>query len=224
MWTSRCCCGWPTNNLASMISVTLFLVFIAGLWINKPAKLKSMRTGRCACNTLCFENHMECHWNSEVWNSILILSCLSALLPLTEGQAGHPEQGLEDLLTILENHKKLFTSSTAHLYTPKIDDIHNCTFRFFDCFLLEMKVVLYEEGSGEDSPGVVMVERTLQHYSQNNCSARHPCELQELTNSTLFFVRMRNFLQKLIDNCGKESNATCDWNHNFTDNINNKLT
>ncbi|XP_016396355.1 uncharacterized protein LOC107730128 isoform X2 [Sinocyclocheilus rhinocerous] len=103
--------GLPTISL-SMILMTLFLAFIVGLW-NKPTKLKSMRTGRCACNPWCFENHMECPLNSEVWNSILILSCLSALLPVAEG---HKTQALQDIQDALQDNetKLLFQRSNAN--------------------------------------------------------------------------------------------------------------
>ncbi|XP_073690588.1 uncharacterized protein [Garra rufa] len=126
--------GRPTISL-SMILMTLFLAFIVGSW-NKTAKLKPKRTGRCACNPWCFENHMECPLNSEVWNSILILSCLSALLPVAEG---HETQALRDLQNALQDNetKLLFERSDAFLYTPNTDDIEKCSERY-PCELQEL--------------------------------------------------------------------------------------
>lgn len=140
------------------------------------------------------------------WNVIGTQSCLSALLPLTEGQAGHADDGLEELRTNLNQYKELFTRSTAHLYTPNIEDIHNCTFKYFDCFLMEIKVVLYEESAKDFH----MVNGNLELYRQKNCSARYPCELLELNNSIVFYNKTIHFLEKLITECKNNSNATCD--------------
>ncbi|XP_050969429.1 interleukin-15 isoform X2 [Labeo rohita] len=196
--------GLPTISL-SMILLTLFLAFIVGSW-NKPAKPKSRRTGRCACNPWCFENHMECPLNSEVWNSILILSCLSALLPVAES---HRVQGLRDLQKALEDEqiKLLFERSDASLYTPKTDDIENCTYKFFDCFLMEMNVILHEENEKNHR---LMIYKTLEVYEKEKCSERHLCELQELTDSRTFWKTMRDFIQKQQFLCRGQSNTTCD--------------
>uniref|UniRef100_A0A671QPM7 Interleukin n=1 Tax=Sinocyclocheilus anshuiensis TaxID=1608454 RepID=A0A671QPM7_9TELE len=155
------------------------------------------RTRRCACNPWCFENHMECLLNSEVWNSILILSCLSALLPVAEG---HAMQALKDLQNALRDKetKLLFQRSNASLYTPNTDDIENCTFKFFDCFLMEMNVLLHEE-----DPFVFGL-------LPQKCSERYPCELLELTNPREFFDRMTNFLEKQYALCSQPSTITCD--------------
>ncbi|XP_043093036.1 interleukin-15 isoform X2 [Puntigrus tetrazona] len=153
--------GLPTISL-SMILVTLFLALTAGLW-NKPTRLKSMRTGRCACNLWCFENRMECPLNSEVWNSILILSCLSALLPVAEG---HAMQALLDIQGALNHTKLLFQRSNASLYTPNTEDINICTYKFFDCFLMEMNVLLHDEDPTDENKLKLMLERTLEEYNQ----------------------------------------------------------
>uniref|UniRef100_A0A8C2JJL6 Interleukin n=1 Tax=Cyprinus carpio TaxID=7962 RepID=A0A8C2JJL6_CYPCA len=197
--------GLPTI-LLSMILMTLFLVFIVGIW-NKPAKLKSKRTGRCACNPWCFENHMECPLNSEVWNSILILSCLSALLPVAEG---NEMQALKDLQNALQDKetKLLFQRSNVRLYTPNTEDIKNCTFKFFDCFLMEMNVLLHDEDPTNENQ--LLIKTTLEEYNKNKCSERYPCELQELTNSREFFDRMTNFLEKQQVLCRQPSTITCD--------------
>ncbi|XP_016415667.1 interleukin-15-like [Sinocyclocheilus rhinocerous] len=197
--------GLTTISL-SMILMTLFLVFIVGFW-NKPAKLKSKRTGRCACNPWCFENHMECLLNSEVWNSILILSCLSALLPVAES---HAMQALKDLQNALRDKetKLLFQRSNASLYTPNTDDIENCTFKFFDCFLMEMNVLLHEEDPANRYKW--LINTTLEEYNKNKCSERYPCELLDLTNPREFFDRMTNFLEKQYALCSQPSTITCD--------------
>ncbi|XP_016145418.1 uncharacterized protein [Sinocyclocheilus grahami] len=199
--------GQPTISL-SMILMTLFLAFIVGLW-NKPTKLKSMRTGRCACNPWCFENHMECPLNSEVWNSILILSCLSALLPVAEG---HKTQALQDIQDALQDSKTklLFQHSNASLYTPNTDDIQNCTFKFFDCFLMEMNVLLHDEDPTNENKHKPVIEKSLEVYNKNKCSERHPCELQELAPSKKFLEKMTEFLEKQQTLCRQTSTITCD--------------
>ncbi|XP_073690587.1 uncharacterized protein [Garra rufa] len=199
--------GRPTISL-SMILMTLFLAFIVGSW-NKTAKLKPKRTGRCACNPWCFENHMECPLNSEVWNSILILSCLSALLPVAEG---HETQALRDLQNALQDNetKLLFERSDAFLYTPNTDDIERCTYKFFDCFLMEMNVLLHDEDPKNENRHRLMIQKTLEDYDKNKCSERYPCELQELTDSRKFLERMTEFLEKLQTLCSKTLTITCD--------------
>ncbi|XP_043093053.1 interleukin-15 isoform X4 [Puntigrus tetrazona] len=156
--------GLPTISL-SMILVTLFLALTAGLW-NKPTRLKSMRTGRCACNLWCFENRMECPLNSE--------------------------------------------RSNASLYTPNTEDINICTYKFFDCFLMEMNVLLHDEDPTDENKLKLMLERTLEEYNQKKCSERHPCELQELAPSNKFWEKMTNFLQKQQTLCRNTSTKTCD--------------
>ncbi|KAK2909302.1 hypothetical protein Q8A67_005139 [Cirrhinus molitorella] len=191
-----------------MILMTLFLAFIVGSW-NKPAKLKSKKTGRCACNPWCFENHMECPLNSEVWNSILILSCLSALLPVAEG---HEWQALRDLQNALRDNetKLLFEHSNALLYTPKIDDITKCTFKYLDCFLMEMNVVMHDEDPQYENRHRLMIKKTLEEYEKKKCSERYPCEVQELANSRTFWERMIMFLEKQQTLCSPPSPTTCD--------------
>ncbi|KAG1956050.1 interleukin [Pimephales promelas] len=151
-----------------MILMSLFIAFIAGFW-NRPPKLKARRTGRCVCNPWCFENHMECLLNSEVWNSILILSCLSALLPVAEGQA---MQALEDLRGALEKMEHLFRNSTATLYTPNTENINECTYKLIDCFVMEMNVLLYEEEPKNELH--TLIEQTLKHYVSlhKNCKLK----------------------------------------------------
>ncbi|XP_065151335.2 interleukin-15 isoform X2 [Paramisgurnus dabryanus] len=95
-----------------MILVTLLLAIIIGVR-NKPTKQKTMRSGRCACNHWCFENHLECPLNSEVWNSFLILSCLSALLPVADSQR---VQELKDLQNALEKTEYLFNDRVERGY------------------------------------------------------------------------------------------------------------
>uniref|UniRef100_A0A673GMY0 Interleukin n=1 Tax=Sinocyclocheilus rhinocerous TaxID=307959 RepID=A0A673GMY0_9TELE len=167
------------------------------------------RTGRCACNPWCFENHMECPLNSEVWNSILILSCLSALLPVAEG---HKTQALQDIQDALQDNetKLLFQRSNASLYTPNTDDIQNCTFKFFDCFLMEMNVLLHDEDPTNENQHKPMIEKSLEVYNKNKCSERHPCELQELAPSKKFLEKMTEFLEKQQTLCRQTSTITCD--------------
>ncbi|XDV15723.1 hypothetical protein PO909_015741 [Leuciscus waleckii] len=184
-----------------MILMTLFIAFIAGFW-NRPPKAR--RTGRCVCNPWCFENHMECLLNSEVWNSILILSCLCALLPMAEG---HAIQALRDLQKALEETEHLFNKSDARLYTPNTDNINDCTYKLIDCFLMEMNVLLHEEDPTNNNQ--LMIETTLNKYSGTECKKTYYCE-QELTNPMVFFERMKTFLQKLSSVCQGRRNVTCD--------------
>ncbi|KAI7810512.1 IL-15-like protein [Triplophysa rosa] len=187
-----------------MILMTICFAIIVG-FRNKPPKLKTMRIVRCGCNPWCIESHLECHLNSEVWNSFLILSCLSALLPVADS---HEMQALKDLQNALNQTRAVFERSDAHLYAPNIESITKCTNKFFDCYLLEMNVVLHEE----DVTGRNMekVETTLERYKGHNCSAIHPCEAEELTNSVVFYKRMETLLQKLTQLCKDNPNPTCD--------------
>ncbi|RXN09072.1 zinc finger protein 330 [Labeo rohita] len=90
--------------------------------------------------------------------------CLSALLPVAES---HRVQGLRDLQKALEDEqiKLLFERSDASLYTPKTDDIENCTYKFFDCFLMEMNVILHEENEKNHR---LMIYKTLEVYEKEN--------------------------------------------------------
>lgn len=149
---------------------------------------------------------MECLLNSEVWNSILILSCLSALLPMAEG---YKTQELRDLQKALEETEHLFNKSDARLYTPNIDHIDACTFKFFDCFLMEMNVLLNEEDPTHYRQ--MMIERTLQDYNDTMCRrTEYYCERQELASSMVFFERMKTFLQIQLSLCPNPKNVTCD--------------
>ncbi|XP_067260398.1 interleukin-15 [Chanodichthys erythropterus] len=200
-----------------MILMTLFLAFIVGFW-NRPPKLKTRRTGRCVYNPWCFENHMECLLNSEVWNSILILSCLSALLPMAEG---HAMQALKDLQKALKDTESLFSSSDARLYTPNIGNIQNCTYKFIDCFLMEMTVLLhekyeisekYEKDKIEDNKLKIQGNLNAFKDMSKNCTRQqYYCELQELDNSTNFFNTMTTFLQLQMTLCqGTNVEVVCD--------------
>ncbi|XP_065151334.2 interleukin-15 isoform X1 [Paramisgurnus dabryanus] len=181
-----------------MILVTLLLAIIIGVR-NKPTKQKTMRSGRCACNHWCFENHLECPLNSEVWNSFLILSCLSALLPVADSQR---VQELKDLQNALEKTEYLFNRSSAILYTPNPDSINECTYKFLDCYLLEMNVVVHEEGTAEQvNENDFLLLKNVVEYRKHNHTAPHLCETQELTDSPVFYQRMKTFLQKLTTHC-----------------------
>ncbi|XP_051765777.1 interleukin-15 [Ctenopharyngodon idella] len=191
-----------------MILMTLFLAFIVGFW-KRPPKLKPRRTGRCVCNPWCFENHMECLLNSEVWNSILILSCLSALLPMAEG---HAMQALKDLQKALDETEQLFNRSDARLYTPDIGNIKNCTYKFIDCFLMEMNVLLHEDPTKPEY--IFKIKGNLEAFKEKskNCARQqYYCELQKLDNSMNFFKTMKEFLQLQSSLCqGEKIEVVCD--------------
>ncbi|XP_056589868.1 interleukin-15 [Triplophysa dalaica] len=188
-----------------MILMTICFAIIVG-FRNKPPKLKTMRIVRCGCNPWCIETHLECPLNSEVWNSFLILSCLSALMPVADS---HKIQALIDLKNALNQTRAAFERSDASLYAPNIESINKCTNKFFDCYLLEMNVVLHEE----KVTGINMekVEATFEEYKERNCSSIHPCEAEELTTSVVFYERMKTFLEKLTVLCqDKPSESSCD--------------
>ncbi|XP_051983459.1 interleukin-15 isoform X1 [Xyrauchen texanus] len=185
--------------------MSLFLALIVGFW-NKSPKLKAMRTGRCGCNHWCFENHLECPLNTEVWNSFLILSCLSALMPMADS---HATQTLQEIQSALHDTEHLFRRSDAHMYTPYNENMTGCTNKFIDCYLLEMNVLLHEENFTDQS--LIRIKRYKTKYMEYKCFEKYPCELQELTNSTVFYQRMKAFLQKLTAECVKNSYVpTCD--------------
>ncbi|KTF84267.1 hypothetical protein cypCar_00043074, partial [Cyprinus carpio] len=133
--------------------------------------------------------------------------CLSALLPVAEG---HAPQALRDIQDALNETKLLFQRSNASLYTPNTDGIENCTFKFFDCFLMEMNVLLHEEDPTHENKHRPMIEKTLEVYNKNKCSERYPCELQELAPSKKFLEKMTKFLEKQQSVCSPKSNITCD--------------
>lgn len=120
---------------------------------------------------------------------------------------GHATQVLRELQDALKVTKHLFNNSDALLYTPNIEDINDCTYKLFDCFLMEMNVILHEEEQENDNQ--LMIETTLEAYSKNNCKKTYYCE-QELTNPMVFYERMTTFLQKLTSVCQGKRNATCD--------------
>ncbi|TRY54055.1 hypothetical protein DNTS_034489 [Danionella cerebrum] len=132
--------------------------------------------------------------------------CLSALLALTEGQKDrYAGQTLIELQRALQEHKDLFKNSSALLYTPNIDRIKSCTLRFFDCFLMEMQVFLHDE-----SRDFKMINTIIKGFSEEICSKRYPCELEQLTNAMEFFRRMEHYLQILRNLCQKKHNITCE--------------
>lgn len=122
---------------------------------------------------------------------------------------GHGTQALRDLQNALKDNetKLLFQRSKASLYTPNTDDINNCTFKFMDCFLMEMNVLLHEE---DNESYKLLIEATLSEYKKNKCSERYPCELQELASSMTFLEKMTAFLEKQQTLCSPTSTITCD--------------
>uniref|UniRef100_A0AAY5E9K6 Uncharacterized protein n=1 Tax=Electrophorus electricus TaxID=8005 RepID=A0AAY5E9K6_ELEEL len=78
-----------------------FLILAFGVW-NKSPKHRSKRTLRCVCVLWCFDSNLECHLKFEVWNSFLILSCLSVMLTSVHA---HDKQSLIELQDLLKRNK-----------------------------------------------------------------------------------------------------------------------
>ncbi|XP_067296929.1 interleukin-15 isoform X3 [Pseudorasbora parva] len=141
-----------------------------------------VKSAHCACNsrpTNCFgfnaftpiasltvaASHQSFFFRCDF--QPLVCTCLSALLPMAEG---HAMQVLRDLQNALNETEDLFSKSDARLYTPNIDHINVCTNTFFDCFLMEMNVLLHEEDP--TNPKMVEIQRTLDHYTSMNIGPR----------------------------------------------------
>lgn len=140
------------------------------------------------------------------WNALWTPSCLSALLPVADSQN---VQELKDLQTALEKTEYLFNRSSATLYTPNPDSINECTYKFLDCYLWEMNVVLHEEGFAEQNDEEMIlnkykISKTLDKCIKKNHTAPHLCETQELADSPVFYQRMKTFLQKLTTHCRRK--------------------
>lgn len=125
---------------------------------------------------------------------------------------GHKTQALQDLQNALRDNetKLLFQRSNTSLYTPNTDDIEKCTFKFLDCFLMEMNVLLHEEDPTNENKYKMLIETTLEVYNIHRCSERYPCELQELAPSNKFLEKMIEFLEKQRALCSQPSTITCD--------------
>ncbi|XP_076830090.1 interleukin-15 isoform X2 [Brachyhypopomus gauderio] len=166
-----------------------FLILVFGFW-NKPPKHNSKRTLRCVCFLWCFDSNLECHLNIEVWNSFLILSCLSVLLTSVHA---HDTQNLIELKSLLETMKSKFNA---------------CTQRFMHCYLLELEVFLEEEGiHDEDDPKHKIFSLEQMYFSSSsNCPACQQCEEHPTRNTTVFSETMKDFISMLLAKGTPETN------------------
>ncbi|XP_062852460.1 interleukin-15 [Trichomycterus rosablanca] len=173
-------------DLASMsFFISVFLVLIAG-FSNKRKRQKSKRSVRCFCVPWCFDRNLEYHLNLEVWNSFLIMSCLSALL--THVDAHHKDQSIQELQNALDNMTTEIKKSSATLYAPE-RNFTNCTSKIMYCYLLELNVVVMEENLNNSQ----MIYTLIKKYEEFQ-----KCEASTPVNSTTFLKKMKTFLLGLM--------------------------
>uniref|UniRef100_A0A672I6V9 Interleukin n=1 Tax=Salarias fasciatus TaxID=181472 RepID=A0A672I6V9_SALFA len=134
---------------------------------------------------LCRESH-----KTQVWLCFLVLSFLSVSTCAT------CLDEIEDLQHDMENVKPMTKNSDAMLYAPIIDNRANCTCRYLDCYILELLMVMKEEGVSKEYGSIRAfhenMSRELKH--DDGCPT---CEEHPLENITIFMDRLTNLLQEL---------------------------
>ncbi|XP_035283582.1 interleukin-15 isoform X2 [Anguilla anguilla] len=139
---------------------------------------KSKRRVRQACFFCCFRCCQDCPPNSEIWNSLFLLSCVCAYMSAAEAM-----QDIFELRSFLKDHEKYFKRSNATYYTPGYKEIN---------------VILYET-EGESERSRIVLELMKNAYESLNSVNCLPCEAFEETNSTTFLHNFHTFLQKVED-------------------------
>ncbi|XP_026888194.2 interleukin-15 [Electrophorus electricus] len=174
-----------------------FLILAFGVW-NKSPKHRSKRTLRCVCVLWCFDSNLECHLKFEVWNSFLILSCLSVMLTSVHA---HDKQSLIELQDLLKRNKPKIINSDALLYTPPAN-VNSCTRSLMYCYLLELNVVFHEMDFYRD-PNNTPVYYMKENYSSliYECQEKlcQQCEEYPQRNTTEFCEKMEEFILKLLN-------------------------
>ncbi|XP_049337635.1 interleukin-15 [Astyanax mexicanus] len=180
---------------------TLYLVLVLGIW-SKPRKLhRSKGTVRCASLRWCSDSNLENHLNTEVWNSFLILSCLSVFWTTVSAHAVANLQEIDRVLTKMETDQ-IFNKSDASLYVPDENTyLMECSNELMYCYLLELYVIAYEEKASENSLQVIHTNKgTYKELTEDRKSSNHhvcpECENHQV-NSTVFLKRMKTFIKTL---------------------------
>ncbi|XP_061574038.1 interleukin-15 [Cololabis saira] len=134
------------------------------------------------CN-LCQDSH-----KTQVWLCFLILSCLSICTSATFVSE------TEDLQTCLEELRDKLEKSDAKLYSPSVNDFKdNCINMTLKCYMLELKMVIYEEDI-QDSKASCIFQFSEALRPETGCP---PCEIYTLANITNFLERLTTILQKI---------------------------
>lgn len=155
---------------------------------------KSKRRVRQACFFCCFRCCQDCPPNSEIWNSLFLLSCVCAYVSAAEAM-----QDIFELRSFLKDHEKYFKTSDATYYTPGYKEINKpCFNETLLCYIVEVQVILYEN-KGESERSRILLELMKKAYESLNSGNCLPCEAFEETNSTTFLHNFHTFLQKVED-------------------------
>ncbi|KAL2098063.1 hypothetical protein ACEWY4_007270 [Coilia grayii] len=138
--------------------------------------------------------------SSEVWNSFVILSYLSALLARVDASL------LLEIKTVIPSK---YHDSDAMLYTPSLDIIakeKGCECFFMQCYLLELKVYHAEQGKHEDLRSTKKLLEMIKDIS-TTCTQ---CEAQPIANISTFSTSLREIIQRWeslptnqVDSCFK---------------------
>ncbi|ROL46580.1 Zinc finger protein 330 [Anabarilius grahami] len=187
-------CGHETQETKDLsMSILIFRCYVSGLLTSVPASNSDSITlanfYACEINVcLTAQTNMLLRYTEggglalHLRENRRMSNCLSALLPMAEG---HAMQALKDLQKALNDTETLFHSSDARLYTPNIGNIKNCTYKFIDCFLMEMSVLLHEKDEKDDKK--YQIKRNLEIFKDmskvshsNNCNVSGLCIIQNL--------------------------------------------
>ncbi|XP_054875832.1 interleukin-15 isoform X1 [Poeciliopsis prolifica] len=131
----------------------------------------------------CRDSH-----KTQVWLCFFTLSFLTSCASATPIKVG-------DLQTCLEKELKVtIEKSTAKLYSPKAEDMTvGCQQKVLSCYMLELMMVFEEEDTEPTKTQCVFnFNSTLS--PETNCPE---CEIHSLENSTVFYERLLNILQKI---------------------------
>nr|XP_015200166.1 PREDICTED: interleukin-15-like isoform X1 [Lepisosteus oculatus] len=104
----------------------------------------------------CFHLFLGCPLTSEAWLSLFFLSCVYANMPTTEAL----DQALREMQTCLESNLSLLKSAGCVYYTPEDYDT-DCTNTLFECYILEMEVIIFE--LDQDYESVHSLQTFLEH-------------------------------------------------------------
>ncbi|XP_066574490.1 interleukin-15 isoform X2 [Amia ocellicauda] len=122
----------------SAFLILLSLTFIKLVKLHRDSSSKKCQVRKVYVSCY-FHLFLERSPNSEAWISLFILSCLSADMPITEAN-----QNLIEMQIFLNKSLSYFNKSTAYLYTPEIPTDRKCVNVSFQCYILEMEVIIFE--------------------------------------------------------------------------------
>ncbi|XP_062379194.1 uncharacterized protein LOC134067774 [Sardina pilchardus] len=194
-------------SILQMISqATYFIIGISYFLLGIFRRKKGLR---CVCllrAAVCLAHPVR----SEVWNSFLMLSYLSALLTSVDASQ------LSEISAVIPKKHEI-TASDVMLYTPAVRLImeeKGCECFFMQCYLLELNVYMNENEFPDKSIDTIeenldAIKECLKMKSDISiiCS---PCEVQPVANVSTFLESLKDTLdyfgEQAIDcNCNGPS-------------------